>query len=531
MQELKKVLIVDDELMVRVGLAATIQWEEYGFQVIGSCENGEQAIQEIDRLLPDLVFTDLKMPVLDGFEVIRYLRQHHPAVKIIVLSCLEEVDAVKTAMKLGADDYILKLSLSTDGLKKLLVQLRESIAQDSKAQIRTFAKPMPDSEKKLQFYRRLLKKEILLEPADLSAHSPGYQNCSCFLACCCAIDDFNTLENSGVTQYAIHNLLLEFFQSFSFFEILTLEENERAILLGFSSEDEERIQNIAPYLHKINTVLKTHMNITLSYGVSVPFFRLEHLPEHYQLAKERLSDRFFSGKESVLLCPPHPQGKKKPSIAALASSLQTMIECQSREGVRDLLHQWMAKIRSESYLYSAQTVKSAAAGVWYFVTGYGAWNGEVPDDTLLDENDYFSSFLNAQSDEELLRIFLEAVDSLIDMVSVNQPVHPEIAALKNYLAQHVEEEISLTEAANRCCLNKTYFCTLFKKEVGETYNEYCERLKMERAKQLLLSDPSKVYEIGLKVGIPNESYFSRRFKKYFGVTPGQMRQRKHTESK
>ena len=77
MRELLKVLIVDDELMVRVGLSATIQWEQYGFQVIGACENGRQAISEINRCLPDVVFTDLKMPVMDGFELIRYIRENH----------------------------------------------------------------------------------------------------------------------------------------------------------------------------------------------------------------------------------------------------------------------------------------------------------------------------------------------------------------------------------------------------------------------------------------------------------------------
>lgn len=126
--------------------------------------------------------------------------------------------------------------------------------------------------------------------------------------------------------------------------------------------------------------------------------------------------------------------------------------------------------------------------------------------------------------EQLAQILLQAVDSLIEIAASGQTVHPEIMVLKKHIAEHVEEEISLAEAANRCCLNKTYFCSLFKKEVGETYNEYCERIKMERARVLLLSNHLKVYEIGLKVGIPNESYFSRRFKKYFGISPGQMRQ-------
>ena len=535
MQEMIKVLIVDDELMVRVGLSATIKWEEYGFQVIGSCENGKQAVREIDKSLPDIVFTDLKMPVMDGFELIRYIRKNHPGIKIIALSCLDEVDSVKTAMKLGADDYILKLSLSADGLKKLLAQMKESIVQDKNKVRCSMEKQAEDPGKKLQIYRRLLKYEILPEKAEplLQKYSPGSTGCDRFVACCCAVDNPDTLEASDgdVMQYAIDNILKEFFQDLAFSELLQVEKNERAVFLGSSLREAGKLKNLPQSLRKINAVMKTHINVTLSYGITEPFDNLKHLPEQYRMAKERLTDRFFSGKESVLLCSRDQSGKKKLSAVPLAFSLQSMIESQNRQGAEAVIDKWFSRIRSESRLYSARSVKAAVAGAWSFVSGYGVLDEEEPGDFTMDETEYFSSFLNTESCEELRRIFCRAIASLIDIVSESQSVHPEIMALKKYLTEHVEEEISLTEAANRCCLNKTYFCSLFKKEVGETYNEYCERLKMERARQLLALDHLKMYEVGVKVGISNESYFNRRFKKYFGVTPGQMRQGKCVKNK
>ena len=222
MRELLKVLIVDDELMVRVGLSATIRWEEYGFQVIGACENGRQAISEIDRCLPDVIFTDLKMPDMDGFELIRYIRENHFATKIIVLSCLDEVEAVKNAMKMGADDYILKLSLSADGLKKLLGQLKETIAQD-KSQTGSGTESSEKSPEKIrQFYSRILQNGIRSQQEEklFLQYSPRARVCSQFIVCCCVMDAASVPEPEGkdLTPCAIDNILEEFFQELPFYE-------------------------------------------------------------------------------------------------------------------------------------------------------------------------------------------------------------------------------------------------------------------------------------------------------------------------
>lgn len=528
MKELLKVLIVDDELMVRVGLSATIQWEQYGFQVIGACENGRQAISEINRCLPDVVFTDLKMPVMDGFELIRYIRENHFNTKIIVLSCLDEVEAVKNAIKMGADDYILKLSLSADGLKKLLGQWKETIIQDKSRTGGGAESSEKSPEKKRQFYSQILKNGVRSQQEEelFLQYSPEARSCSQFIVCCCVMDAAVTPETEGedVTPCAIDNILDEFFQELPFYENQQDHPPERMILLGFPNRRSANIETILHYWNKINSVLKTHLNITCSCAVSQPFEHFKQLPKAYSLARERLSDCFFTGKESILLCPAESAPKKKVMVSSLALSLQSMIDNRNREGAEAVVREWFDKAKEESQLYSQYSIKAAVSGVWAFVSGYGPLSEEESKPEQLGENDYFFSFFHAESLEQLAQILLQAVDSLIEIAASGQTVHPEIMVLKKYIAEHVEEEISLAEAANRCCLNKTYFCSLFKKEVGETYNEYCERIKMERARVLLLSNHLKVYEIGLKVGIPNESYFSRRFKKYFGISPGQMRQ-------
>lgn len=528
MQDLLKVLIVDDELMVRVGLSATIQWEEYGFQVIGTCENGEQAVREIERTLPDVLFTDLKMPVMDGFELIQHIRKTDADTKIIVLSCLNEVEAVKNAMKMGADDYILKLSLSADGLKRLLQQLKDTIAERKKENSEVVPLHSGMSDEKNRFYSAILQHGIQdeKEESKFVQYSPGIQECREFFICCCMIDTIQTTEteNHSVTSFAVDSIMDEFFQELPFCETLQPHPMKRTVFLGFPDSSPANIEMVQQYWNKIHEVLKTHLNISCTSAISQPFYPFTRLPQAYALVEERLLDCFFIGNGNVLLCKEEPMPKKKIVISTLALSLQTMVNNRNRQGAKDFICNWFRQIQEEFEGYSQYSIKAAVSGVWAFISGYGPLSEQVSSADALGDSDYFNSFFHAKSLEELLQVLLQGVDSLIEIATIAHKIHPEILQLKQYIAEHIEEEITLSMAANRCCLNKTYFCSLFKKEVGETYNEYCERMKMERAKVLLLSNHSKIYEVGLQVGIQNESYFSRRFKKYFGISPGQMRQ-------
>ena len=127
-----KVVIVDDELIVRVGFRSCIRWEDYGCEIAATCESAEDAIAFFKKEIPDIVFTDIMMPGMDGIALTEYIRNHYPRVKIVVLSCVNEIDYVKKAIKLGAEDYILKLSFTQDTMAEVIGKLREVIEKERK---------------------------------------------------------------------------------------------------------------------------------------------------------------------------------------------------------------------------------------------------------------------------------------------------------------------------------------------------------------------------------------------------------------
>lgn len=125
-----KVLIVDDEALVRIGLKTTIDWENLGFTIIGDAANGEQAFELYQKYNPEIIITDIRMPKKDGFYLIEKIREINQKSKILVLTVYDEFSYVRKALKLGADDYILKTEIEDEELEDLMLKLKEELKKD-----------------------------------------------------------------------------------------------------------------------------------------------------------------------------------------------------------------------------------------------------------------------------------------------------------------------------------------------------------------------------------------------------------------
>ena len=117
---MKRVMIVDDEVLVRLGIQSLIKWENYGYQIVCDASDGEEALQKIRQYQPDIVLTDLKMSPVDGFELISRCREKHPHIQFVVLSSYNDFDNVRNAMKMGAFDYVFKLTVKPEELLKIM---------------------------------------------------------------------------------------------------------------------------------------------------------------------------------------------------------------------------------------------------------------------------------------------------------------------------------------------------------------------------------------------------------------------------
>ena len=139
-----KVMIVDDEVLVRVGLKTTIDWEAIGFTIVSEAANGEQAYENYLKYRPDVIITDIKMPKQDGIWLVEKIRKEDADARILVLTCYDEFTFVRKALKAGANDYILKSEIEDEELIRLMLSLKEKMDLQVKADREKEARPNPE---------------------------------------------------------------------------------------------------------------------------------------------------------------------------------------------------------------------------------------------------------------------------------------------------------------------------------------------------------------------------------------------------
>ena len=162
-----QVLIADDEPIVKIALQSMLNWEELGFQICATASNGQEALKMADRFCPDLIICDLKMPVLDGIGLIETARKTGMDCEFLVISNYEDFNFVRTALVLGASDYILKVSISPEALTEQLKKIRGKL--DSKRSISVSRKSqISDSASKQQ--KHAAWRDFFIHPALSSDH-------------------------------------------------------------------------------------------------------------------------------------------------------------------------------------------------------------------------------------------------------------------------------------------------------------------------------------------------------------------------
>ena len=126
---LYRILLVDDEEEVRRGIIRKMEWESLGFEVAGDAENGEEALEKVEQLQPDVVITDIRMPYMDGLTLTRRIRQKYPSMRVLIFSGFDDFEYAQQAIKLNVTEYILK-PVNVEELSEILTRVRENLDEE-----------------------------------------------------------------------------------------------------------------------------------------------------------------------------------------------------------------------------------------------------------------------------------------------------------------------------------------------------------------------------------------------------------------
>ncbi|PYI56373.1 response regulator [Paenibacillus flagellatus] len=533
-----KVMIVDDEALVRIGIKSCIEWEKYDMEFVGQAEDGVQALELIDAVRPDIVLTDILMPNMDGLELIGEIAARHPRVKTIVLSCHNEMDAVKKAMKLGAEDYILKLSMKPETILDILIKVKaevekERLQQEEKLHFESVLRANKQVIKN-GLYKKLMSGSISYDEfwkeSSVMQVQPAFAD---YLVVHGTIDNFydapakSRLRDSHLLSASFQNILMEGLSEFAKAEFAELDEGEYVMLLDGSAFAAANRSLLSDLLRKMNVSLERYLNITVTFAVAGKTDRLQEVPALYGKAKTTCMHRFYRGKACILFADSVPDFVDKEIVFDLEEEkrLEDYIRAGDGDGVKSAVDRFFESGPSAG-VYHPMRVKTAVLNVMYvFKKVLKPYEQQLPP---LD-GDSGRRWTDLVLEAETLTDIRHAVDEYVadSMQAVayakGQAARPEIASIKRYVYENIDRNISLDDASKFSNMSRSYFSFLFKKEIGESFTHFVNRTKMEKAKDYIMIHNLKVYEAAEKVGIRDEAYFSKLFKKYIGVNPGKIK--------
>ncbi|WP_438431269.1 response regulator [Gorillibacterium sp. sgz500922] len=513
-----KVLLVEDEPFVRRKLRKLIAWEELGFSVAGEAANGEEALAEMRRELPDLVITDILMPVMDGLELLKAARAEGMSSRFVMLTCMNEFEYARRALELGASGYLLKLSMSVAALQDTLTKAGAELAEKHERNDLLMSRLYDD------YYRQVWT--AVCESGTGATGRQGAQDAECPPVLPVPP------VSPALPRFGRVILLTQLDGPDALSPADVLERGalsrEPGIWTGAFAAD--GLRTLFFWYRDAPVAAAPASFAALPgrgvYSHPVPPEQLAarwrgHLAEMRRLwydgaagwRPERSSASFASPNSPASPSPASPAGEAL-SWAAEKEAIQAF-ERERRDGLADALASYWRRL--EDNRTDFRLVREAAARLDRIFASI-AEGTSAADPPLADDA--------ADSHTALLRLLLGRAEARLSATAKareSRTDHAEINRILDYLRQHYEENLSLRGMARMVAMEEHYLSRLFKQKTGDTLINHIQRLRVDKARLLLMETDLAASEIGRIVGFPNDNYFVKTFKKWTGQTPGRYR--------
>ncbi len=510
-----RILIVDDEDLLRNHLMQLAEWNTLGCEVVGEARNGEEALKVMAECKPELVITDIRMPIMDGIELAEKIRELHLELPIIFLSAYSDFAYTKQAIKLGVTDYITKpvdLQELFD-VVNLVIQGERQNHRDERIQQEHVITSMLSED------ISILEKEQLLANENIA----GFP----VIVLSIEIDNIELLYSMGkpLSQLSLREIVNHTIKFYPYKSMTFLDRRGLYLLLfrpstGFWDMNSDSMK----ISREILEACSEGFDFSISIGISSLLPSLLHLSTGWIEVKKCLEYRMLLGKQSIV------------SFTAVESgmlidknwdeeSIQNLIEClrkseseHIRASLRSIYREMLAKQLNKTFIqqFAVEIVNRAEV-----LLAEHPSKSDKP-----DFHDIRKKVLSFDVLGDLLK-YLEAelmnISNLIQLFN-RDALSVIIKSAKHFIENNYHEEVTLTTLAEHLHLNHSHLSRLIKKETGQNFRDLLWSYRIQVSKQKLLDETAKTYEVAYDVGFKDPAHFSQLFKKMVGVSPGEYRQ-------
>ena len=524
-----KVILVDDEAEVIDMIEKKIHWNDLGFEVAGSATNGVKALELVEKLQPDVVLTDIKMPYMDGLELSRRLNREYPNIYIMLCTGFDEFEYAKEAVHLEIKEYMLKPVNATE-LSESLTNLKHTLdrEREEKLNVKKLNDYFQEVLPKLQsnFFISLIEGRV--EKHDYERFLQAYQVDMKGPLFGCVI--FHTSENH--VPEGMNPLLLSMSVEREIKQRLMDQWNcqefiymgNTLLILELDAEDE--ITQITDACDRFCRWAYRIMGAVVTAGIGTVCDSLYEISLSYERAREAVSYRVLYGtKRAINIGEIVPKEQIKP-VQSEESRMQMLLRAirigDSAE-IERAAHEEMEKLHKNTETMSQYNLATMeiVSGFFKFCT-----------DNSLDFNKISGNMQNiyekvSQMDESSLTAWIVQMSETISeklKCARNSSARRLIVEAQNIVKErYMEADISLDEVCAVLGVSNSYFSSVFKKEAGKSFISYLTDYRMDIAAEMILNTDEKSYTIAEKVGYLDANYFSYVFKKKFGVSPSKYR--------
>jgi two-component system response regulator YesN len=499
------VVVVDDEERIRQGLAKLITQAGDEFIVTGIFSSGQELLSNMDTISVDLVITDIKMPMMNGLQLIEKLQLRYPKLKLAIVSGFDDFSFARQALRFGVEEYLLK-PVDRGELEQLLHKVRQKLDKEQRLRDITH-----DDQLKLILINdpEVLPEHLRLEACEELEHMPLFQE---------AYMVFVIRGEQQLTQDQIQGLVSGWLPNW-----LTVEWDDHIVLIvGISSsEHADRVREVGQTLmHRLPVNYKGRI------GGSDVFRGTAWLREAYRQGILAMQYAWYDTGKSAFA-----------DYARIVRKAQTMTQL-----FLDLDREFQAELAVSDYKKAEEAIlgwldkcmklkpnwtelREGCEKVWVLISRYRPGRA-VADQAVANERIISSDPQKYGNKEMFITAFLAEVRKQLQQLQEIRQESRVIETVKQFIYQHYTEELELNRLAEEVFLTPSYLSKLFKTETGETITDFLISVRIDRAKELLREEFAlKTYEVGERVGYADPAYFNKVFKKLVGSTPKEFRDR------
>lgn len=508
------ILLVDDEKMELDMLAGYIRWEDMGIRVAGTAKNGREALQRMEELRPDIILTDVRMPIMDGLEFSRRAKRIDRNVQIVFLSGHDEFHYIKAALAVEAVGYLLK-PLDMEELQQLMNKVKLKCEE-------TRISAQSSEVLKENYLRELISE------SSPDARAQWIEKLSLLPSPVPTVGLFQflyiTVDRTGANSANDAGLIRRFAQT-EMPSAFLCQIKEGTFALLIRSKPDGPALEIHAFAERLLLHASAHNGAVLSIGISGVGMGPEKLYDLYAAAKRANESKFYTGLGSCTeadqtVVPAIEEVDPEPAIAALCHAISHLQENAAIGQIRSFFDA-LRTPRVERDLVCSSSLRLITAIERHFANLLGESSINA---MYVDEWKRIASYATIDDIEAHVTDVSRSILNLMKEKDKDKNLHI-VHQISDLIDRGFGGQLTVEDIAKNVYLSPNYVRTLFKEKTGETILEYLTRVRIRHAAELLKDKSKKIHEIAAAVGYENVSYFCSVFHKFKGTTPNEYRKK------